>query len=257
MKVSLIIVLVALSSCGKFRIFKKSSQEKQNISKIYASGKLTVAVFYEEGAEPFTDIVTTAPGIPSVKLWDILEVNLKAMFPGKTITVPKDLAQMAKLSDQNQASWTNTELHSFGMAHGQTSLGDTTVFNVFFLKGFAESATSVIGLHLSGTKTIAIFKEVVVASAPSIAEAATQRYVEQATLVHEIGHAVGLVNNGLPMTSSHEDTGHRAHCHNPDCVMYWKNEGTNDLTTYITNHLLKLNPIMLDSACLSDVTSYQ
>ena len=257
MKTPLLIVLVILTSCGKFRIFKKSSQEKQNISKIYASGKLTVAVFYEEGAEPYTDVVTPVPGLPSVKVWDVLEANIKAMFPGKMIAVPKDLAQMAKINSQNKASWSFDDIEKIGNSQGRPSLDDTTVLNVFFLKGLAESGPSVIGLHLSGTKTIALFKDVVASSASASTDAATQRYVEQATLVHEVGHAVGLVNNGLPMTSSHEDAGHRAHCHNPDCVMYWKNEGASDLKEYIKILLTRLNPVMLDDACLSDVTSYK
>ncbi len=259
MKATLLILMVLITSCGKFRMFKKSSQEKQNISKIYATGKLTVAVFYEPGAEPYTDVVTPAPGLPAVKMWDVLEANLKAMFPGKTITVPKDLAQMAPLSLQNQTTWTEAELNSLGVTNGQPTLGDTTVFNVFFLKGRMSSNANVIGVHLSNTKTIGIFKEVIVNSATGINAFATQRYVEQATLVHEIGHAVGLVNNGLPMTSAHEEQTptHERHCNNPDCVMYWKNEGTADLVGYITNHLLKLNPVMLDSACLNDVTSYK
>ena len=29
--------------------------------------------------------------------------------------------------------------------------------------------------------------------------------VEQSTIVHEIGHAIGLVNNGVPATTAHHD----------------------------------------------------
>ncbi len=259
MKVTLFTLLILVSSCGKFKVFKRSSQEKQNISKIYATGNLTVAVYYEPGAEPFTDTVVPVPGFPSIRMWDVLESNLKAMFPGKTITVPKDLNQMAALSAQNKATWQENEIYDLGNNQGQPSLADTTVFNVYFIKGRLNGNPNVIGVHLSNTKTIAVFKDVVVASSTGVNASATQRYVEQATLVHEMGHGVGLVNNGVPMTSSHEEqsSGHQRHCSNPDCVMYWKNEGTSDLVGYITIHLLKLNPVMLDSACLNDVTSYK
>jgi predicted Zn-dependent protease len=255
MKALLLMALIATTSCGKFQMFK-SSEKKQSISKIYASGKLTVAVFYEEGAEPYADAVSPLPGLPLLKVWDLLEANLKALFPGKLITVPKDLSAMSKLSPQNKLQWTLDEIQNLGNINGQASSGDTTVFNVFFVKGTNQTNANVIGMHLSGTKTIAIFKEVVSGSDPS---ALVQRYVEQATLIHELGHGFGLVNNGLPMTASHEDTAHQAHCNNDKCVMYWMNEGSESLVRFINTRLQNLQAplVMFDNACLSDVTSYK
>ena len=95
------------------------------------------------------------------------------------------------------------------------------------------------------------------ASDYSLNSAMVKRYVEQSTLVHESGHAIGLVNNGLPMTSTHEDTAHRAHCSNPDCVMYWQNEGSDALKTFVLNRLNNPSLVMYDQACLKDVTSFK
>ncbi len=246
-------LLLITVSCGKFRIFKKSSQQKQDISQLYASGTLKISVFYEQGAEPFTDGI---PGLAGVKVWTVLEQNLKAMFPGKTIYVPKDLAEMAQLSDQNQTTWSYAEMNILGEAMGQPSTTDTTVLNIFFVKGHSEGSNGaqVIGLHISGTKTLMIFKETVESSDAS---PVVKRYVEQSTLVHEVGHAVGLVNNGLPMISSHEDTTHQAHCNNPNCVMYWENEGASALKTFISGRASNPSLVMFDSACLKDVTSHK
>lgn len=255
MRISFVLFLIlSLSACGKFRIFKKSSQEKQDVSHIYARGNLTIAVFYEEGAEPYTDGVSVLAGLPEVKVWSVLESNLKAMFPGKVVVVPKSLPEMSKLSPKNEATWSYEELQELGTIHGALSLPDSSVFNVFFLKGRAEGNPNVIGAHLSGTKTLVIFKEVVASSDPGIL---VQRYVEQATLVHEMGHAVGLVNNGLPMTSSHEDTSHVAHCNNPECVMFWQNEGAGSLVKFINTRINNPSLVMLDNACLKDVTSHK
>lgn len=250
MRLLLLILFLATTSCGKFRVFKKSSQQKQDISQLYASGNLKISVYYEAGAEPFTD------GISGVKVWTVLEQNLKAMFPGKTISVPKDLAEMAALSDQNQVTWTYAEMNTLGETMGQPSSTDTTVLNIFFVKGHSEGAngSNVIGLHISGTKTLVIFKETVVNSDPT---PVVQRYVEQSTLVHEVGHAVGLVNNGLPMTSSHEDSPHPAHCDNPKCVMYWENEGAFALKTFVLDRITNPSLVMFDAACLKDVTSHK
>lgn len=56
--------------------------------------------------------------------------------------------------------------------------------------------------------------------------------LERATLLHEAGHAIGLVNNGLDMVRPHEDTqneGGEKHSSNPDSVMYWKVDTQNGL----------------------------
>lgn len=250
MRIFIILVLLCTFSCGKFRIFQKSSQEKQDISKIYASGNLKVRVFYEPGAEPYTDVTIT--GFPTLKAWTVLDRNLKAMFPGKNVSVPMSLSEMSAMSAKNEAVWTAQEIKELGDGLGEASAGDTTVFNIFFLNGRAENQF-VIGLHLSNTNTIAIFKEVVESSGSG----PTQKYVEQATLVHEIGHAVGLVNNPLPMSSPHEDTEHRAHCTNEKCVMYYMNEGASALATFLQGRLTNPDLVMLDEACLKDVTSHK
>ena len=51
------------------------------------------------------------------------------------------------------------------------------------------------------------------------------RYTEQSVLLHEVGHLLGLVNNGAPLTADHHDADHGAHCSNVDCVMYWMHAG--------------------------------
>lgn len=38
---------------------------------------------------------------------------------------------------------------------------------------------------------------------------------------HEMGHVLGLVDNGAPLESDHEDEEHARHCKDEDCVMYW------------------------------------
>jgi hypothetical protein len=50
---------------------------------------------------------------------------------------------------------------------------------------------------------------------------------EVGILTHEIGHVIGLVDNGLPMVDDHRDpvTEHGAHDKSQDCIMYWAYEG--------------------------------
>ncbi len=99
-----------------------------------------------------------------------------------------------------------------------------------------------------------MFKEVV---AGSSAAALVRKFVEQSTIVHEMGHAFGLVNNGVPMTTSHQDSAHGAHCTNQDCVMYYLNEGAGDLKTFVQNYLISGQTVMYGSECLNDTRSYK
>ena len=86
-----------------------------------------------------------------------------------------------------------------------------------------------IGFSINDTPIIAVFKDVVVTSGGP----AVQKFVEQSTLVHEMGHALGFVNNGVPLASSHQDSVHGAHTVNSNCIMYWLNEGASDMAAFV------------------------
>ena len=77
-----------------------------------------------------------------------------------------------------------------------------------------------------------------------------------------MGHAIGLVDNGLPLTSDHYDeeadaAGSPAHCSNPNCVMYWANTtSTTELVNYISNLLGQEDTtdlLLFGDECLDDV----
>jgi hypothetical protein len=53
-------------------------------------------------------------------------------------------------------------------------------------------------------------------------------------MTHEVGHILGLVNNGIPMQKAREDPDHRGHSSNPRSVMYWKVE-TGNIIDFLRN----------------------
>ncbi|MDB5278839.1 MAG: hypothetical protein JWR61_3794 [Ferruginibacter sp.] len=64
-------------------------------------------------------------------------------------------------------------------------------------------------------------------------------------LQHEMGHLLGLVNQGSPMQSPHRDTDNGAHCSNTNCLMYYGIE---------TNAGSMNNPVPpLDDNCINDL----
>ena len=216
------------------------------------SQTIEVEVHYEEGHEPFAGLRFN--GDP---LWSVLETNLQALFQYRStvpnLIVPKELESMSKMPILNQSSWSTDqilELHN--QQFKKTASKETAVFYIYFLGGFSESGESVIGLSINGTPVIALFKDVI----RSLGGNATQKFVEQSTLVHEMGHAVGLVNNGVPVTSSYHDNENGTHSSNDDSVMYWLNEGKSDMVSFVQKYISSGSVEMWGPEELEDVRSY-
>ncbi len=72
--------------------------------------------------------------------------------------------------------------------------------------------------------------------------------LETTVLLHEMGHLLGLVNLGSHMQTPHEDTAHKKHCNNSDCLMYWKTENNN-----VMQMMLSGNVPQLDTNCMNDL----
>lgn len=250
----LLLIIPLLISCGKITA-KKSSEVKQDVSPIYQSTELKVSVYYEEGAEPYTDELPV-PAV-NLKLWDLFQVNMNALLQGRSmaVTVPKTLPEMTKLSARNKSQWSIDDILGLAAANPVEAKGGVTHFQIFFVNGYAEQNSGIIGLHINNTKVMAIFKTVVKNS--SNGDLFVPKYIEQATIIHEMGHALGLVNNGLPMKTSHQDSANGAHCSNPNCVMYYENEGAGSLINFVAKVKDDKNLIMFDSQCLEDARAFK
>ncbi len=113
------------------------------------------------------------------------------------------------------------------------------VLHVLYLNGGSSEDSGdgrVLGAAYSGS-SIVMFKDNIRKtrdSCPSVLSfgCPTVAQVEEAVLVHEVGHILGLVNNGIRMVEPHEDGEHPKHSSNPESVMYWKVE-TGDIIDFI------------------------
>jgi hypothetical protein len=232
-----------------------------DLATLYSTVSLIhVHVTYEPEAAPFTG--STQNGID---FWSILESNMDALFLGRTIEpdifVPRDLSEMDQIPQQGRTSWTIEQIFDLAsnLAGGIWNLPQTSTsaeFYVLFLNGyFTENGVTnqkVIGLSIGGTPVIAVFKDVISTSGFTTL---TQTFIEQVTLVHEMGHAMGLVNKGVPMVTGHEDADHPHHCTNEDCVMFWENDTTN-LRTFIEKIINSDSDILFGQECLDDTRGY-
>lgn len=78
--------------------------------------------------------------------------------------------------------------------------------------------------------------------------------LEGSVLIHEVGHLLGLVNNGTPMVADHQDEPNGAHDVNEDCVMYWAAERSS-AADLIADRFQNGDEgaLSFDAACLNDL----
>jgi hypothetical protein len=163
---------------------------------------------------------------------------------------------MNLLSITSQENWTSEQILALAAAHkAATPAAGTSMFYVYFLDGYFNkgegSDKNVIGVSLGGTNVLAMFKPVIKSTSSGVAEI-VPKYVEQSTLVHEMGHALGFVNNGVPMVTDYQDKEHGAHSNNEDDVMYWLNEGASDLQKFVLKYTESQSVVMWGPEVLAD-----
>lgn len=212
---------------------------------------VVVEIDYETGQEPYT-----GPILGFGDTFDPTVTNLDRLFSGtKQLTVPRTLADMEDIGAIDDEDITVDDLHAIAQAHRGTYDSETRrSYYVVFVSGHFSDASGpqnfVLGVSVGNT--VVMFKDVIrstdVVVAPNVV-----RYVEQSTLIHELAHSIGLVDNGVPMALAHKDAEHGAHCNNPDCVMYWQNEGSSDAAQFAQQQLVTGSSILFDAACLADV----
>ena len=211
---------------------------------------VTVEIDYEAGQEPFT-----GPILGFGDTFDLTVSNIRRLFSNKKqLTIPTTLAAMQSLGGVPDEELTIADIINLANANrGNRDTATEKTYYVLFVSGHYADAngvyTGVLGVSIADTGVIAMFKDVI----RTAGIGNVQRYVEQSTLVHELGHAIGLVNNGVPLTSAHQDAAHGAHCTNDSCVMYWQNEGVSGMTAYATQYVLANDSILFRTECLGDV----
>jgi hypothetical protein len=122
--------------------------------------------------------------------------------------------------------WTSRDVVDLARSSADLQSRDgTVVTHLLFLDGRFEQA-NVLGVAI-GHDTIAIFSQVIRDNCTTFNGCLSgPESVFRAVLVHEFGHAMGLVNNGIPMVRNHEDPEHKGHSANCASVMYWAVETT-------------------------------
>ena len=134
---------------------------------------------------------------------------------GKTVSVTRTSIAGGK------QSWTGADLRAVADDEAPTPQGDgTAVIRALFVKGGLEGNDSAVGVAVRGDVLAVFADRVSDASSPLV----TRSRMEDAILIHEIGHLLGLVD--LALDTGRDDPDHPGHSRNSGSVMYWAVEST-------------------------------
>ncbi|HTV25286.1 MAG TPA: hypothetical protein VMG12_41615 [Polyangiaceae bacterium] len=122
--------------------------------------------------------------------------------------------------------YTFDELDAYARAHTRDDATGPVSIHVLFLDGSYDSGDggTVLGLAW-GQRQIALFQDAIRSGCSggllgSLSNEACE-VAERNVWAHEIGHVIGLVDNGLAQQTNHRDSEHGRHDVSDDCLMYW------------------------------------
>lgn len=157
--------------------------------------------------------------------------------------------------------WSFSELQDLAADTFDLEVDDsTTVLHTMWLDGRSDRDSEdgvILGLQFG--RHIVLFKETIddvcTSAAFPLPPGPTCRAAERGIWTHEIGHAIGLVDNGLPMVEDHKDPERGAHSKNDDCIMYWAYT-TGGLGGRARDFITGDEPELgFDEYCLSDIAA--
>ena len=108
-----------------------------------------------------------------------------------------------------------------------------------------------------GQRFLAIFAERIAQTCNLVALGDVLCPLAEATIwTHEIGHVIGLVDNGIPMINDHRDPDNSRHDISDESVMYWAYEGVGVMDV-LQARILGNNEEVIPwgAECLNDLTA--
>jgi len=154
-------------------------------------------------------------------------------FVGRVLDKPEGVSfeldeSLAPFGDDH--AWTFSELDAFSREHARDDSAGPVRIHVLLLDGRydgGEDAGTVLGLAW-GQRYIALFQQAIRSGCSGgllgALSASACEAAERNVWAHEIGHVIGLVDNGLTLQTPHRDPEHGRHDMSDACLMYWAYE---------------------------------
>lgn len=202
-------------------------------------------------------MVGATPSFAALKMgvspWLVLERNLEAIAPPSFagLSTPHSEEEVGPLDAAAGGVFSDDDIR--GLAERHRDLGGDELdahFHILFLNGEYAGNTErarARAVNIGDTRIIAVF------GAAAADDSDFERMAEQSALVHELGHAFGLINLGIRDISHHSDPSSPQHCSEKDCVMGTYSTVSNAATRFLQGGEV---PVLFGSKCLEDVANY-
>ncbi|MES2331802.1 MAG: hypothetical protein V4539_19500 [Bacteroidota bacterium] len=189
---------------------------------------LNLEIQYSPGMKPQDQSVTNLVNFLSTYLNKPGGINVVQTQVGSFGASVAPLQDVVNFEDKNRSVYT----------------GGNTISIWLYFADADYSVQDVAGISFWNTSMV-VFEKTIQAKTGGIGQASRVK-VESGTLMHEMGHLLGLVNTGTTMVKPHEDASHIAHCSNSSCLMYYAIQ---------TSGLMNMNNSIpgLDVDCVNDL----
>jgi len=204
----LVLVLTAFTGCTESDDDSSGRAGVGDYNKKYLRDddypNIIIEIDYVEGFQPSSSAV------------QLLKQRINENCDKSTVTV----VQGSFASDDN--SYTLKEIKNLEEKHRTKKKdGNTIVVHILYLNGKYSENNNVLGLAYYAD-AFAVFKERIEDVATTGIDnpfLVSDEDIEEAVIVHEFGHLLGLVNINYESERDHEDPEHKHHCVHEDCVM--------------------------------------
>lgn len=229
-----VLFFLGMAGCKKENKWFSGKITPDNFLSDKTYDKLIVEIQYVKGFEPAAATVNNLKAFLEQRLnkpegITILQSEIES--PGRSVYTVDDVRAVEK----------NNRVH--------VTKGKTLTSYLFFADGeYAgnNGSSKVLGIAYGGSSMV-IFESTIQNFSGGITQP-PRATLETTVTEHEFGHVLGLVNNGTPMQSSHQDEPHGKHCSNANCLMYYTAE-----TSDIVANIIGGNVPVLDNKCLEDL----
>jgi hypothetical protein len=170
-------------------------------------GSLVVEVDYPVGRAPDADAIDAL----------VNRLNRVCRKPGGVTVVLDDAIPLEDFPALEDAtSLENLEI-SWRGRYADASTGVAVLYVLCVPGGHVDDTKTQRALGMAfGGSSVALFLDATDRGTDVFATTAEMRAM---VLMHEVGHMLGLVNNGTPMVAPHEDPDHPQHCDDATCLM--------------------------------------
>ena len=196
--------------------------------------------------DDFENLVVEIQFMDGYRPTDEALTNLQQFLEERLNKSSVTILSPVEISSGGQESYSASDVRELEREHRRefSEVGTLAAYFIILDGEFSES--NVLGIAHYNT-SMALFGETIQGVSDGVGQA-DRSVIERTVMKHEIGHILGLVNNGVEMQENHQDDENGNHCDVDSCLMYFAVR-----TTDFFANLFGGSVPELDEFCIADL----